>query len=374
MSLIWTESCDIGNGSNCTWTAFSSSTSVIQTTDRYTGDSLGFAWLCASTNVEAIATKTFAASEHHSAFTVGMAILTGGTATANTQQRLLQLQDASGVTRLTVWLRKINTSTDSYSIEVRDGTSGAGTLRADSVTAIVDNTAWKFLEIKVVCAAATGSIEIRVNESSVLNVTNINTTGGLAGVLFGGILLSFPTFASSSSAQWTLDDIYVTNGGGSVNNTFLGDVRVLGYFPNADGASEEWVAGGSGNNATDHFENINNNVPSSQPYNSSNADEAEELYAYPNLPASATGQILGIHAKIGAWTTALNASVALLVNDGVDVGEGVENALTTTAPVANNGAVASIYDDIFETRPSGNLWLSEYIDALQTGVRVKSLT
>lgn len=125
----------------------------------------------------------------------------------------------------------VSVTTSTFRIDLYRG----ATLLASSASYSTLN--WHYFEFKAVIATGTGgSYELRHNETTDFSDTGVNT-------------------ANSGSASWDaidlnntagttgirIDDIYVLDGTGSVNNDFLGDSVVEGRLPTGDGATLDWT-------------------------------------------------------------------------------------------------------------------------------------
>lgn len=97
---------------------------------------------------------------------------------------------------------------------------------------------WHFLEMEFDTSG--GSFILRVDDSQGSNTpaitTSIGTGGTIAQVAFGNYLLSTSVFIPMN---W--DDLFIRNGSGSFNNTFLGDRRISTLFPDSDTSTAGWT-------------------------------------------------------------------------------------------------------------------------------------
>jgi hypothetical protein len=100
------------------------------------------------------------------------------------------------------------------------------------------------VEIQVVFSiSTTGSIAIQVNGQAAANVGSIKTA-------FDGTpsanIVSLGSYQGRQGQNPTVlfDDFYVCDGTGTVNNTFLGDVKVALAMPNAVGRISQWTRTG----------------------------------------------------------------------------------------------------------------------------------
>ena len=124
-------------------------------------------------------------------------------------------------------------------------TGGIGTVITGTSSAVISESTWHYIEVRLNMAIS-GDFDIHVDESSVLSDTGNCVGTNLAPIAFAEWFAPEP---ADFDDAWILDDIYTVSGGGSVNNTILGDTRVVRKVPAADGSDSDWVpASGS-----DHF-------------------------------------------------------------------------------------------------------------------------
>lgn len=371
MSLIMTEPCD-ENPAPVAWDSTSGASIIVAAGDRYPGDSSGFCWTPSTTSTRCVLGKSFSA-DADSTVVIGAAIKVQSTLGNGSFSDIFRLFDAGFINqRCTVWAVGAGVSTG-HKIQVRAGSTSGGTLLAGTSVAVIDASAWYYLEVKVVCNSSTGSVNIKVNEINVASVSGIDTTGGFAGSTFGTVQWGV-TDSNISPHSW--DDFYLLNGAGSTNNDFLGDVRVIRLRPNAAGSSSGFTPGGSGNDGTNHYENVNDTPIQASHYNASGVDETDEYYNYPNLPASITGTIFGVQQKKIANCSALNVGMAHILKDSTTESESSEFALSTTVPSTSASAAntAVTFSRCLDTKPSGGSWTVSEVNAMQSGARIKSIT
>lgn len=134
--------------------------------------------------------------------------------------------------------------------------SAGGTLIGQSANGAFKFGMWLFVEVKVVIHDTTGSVEIRVEGVTVLNLTNVDTkhtaNAWVDQIVFG-----------AASGNSYIDDLYINDNQGSVNNNFLGDVRIDAYLPNADGTNSAFTP----STGTSHFALVDETVPNTTDYN-----------------------------------------------------------------------------------------------------------
>lgn len=119
--------------------------------------------------------------------------------------------------------------------------SGGSAISATPVTA----QDWYLLEVKVVVDASTGSILAKVNGTTIINETSINTDPGSHGIANGFQISHFlgdSTTFDGLDTYW--DDIYVFNTSGTKNVDFVGDAQILTLYPDGAGNYTQWQVTG----------------------------------------------------------------------------------------------------------------------------------
>jgi hypothetical protein len=211
---------------------------------------------------------------------------------------------------------------------------------------------WAYLELKVVCDAAAGSIVVRSSSQVVFSYTG-NTKAGpdnYHNIVKLAIAFGYVPF---------FDDFYVCDGSGSANNDLLGNVKVLAIFPNATGDQSQWTPSGSG----DHYTMVNENPANDDAtYLESVTTGQEELWHYGSLPT--VGAIVGVQINTDCRDTDLNAyNVKTQIKSGGTESAGAAQAITLTNYVTTTR--------VSETDPNtSSAWTATAINAVQFGVEV----
>jgi hypothetical protein len=216
MSLQWTDGFEKydGNASNAdkVYTTATIITSTIAA-GRFGGNCLN----CNGSGFNII-TPQFG---NHATWTVGFAfknINTTGT------YELLRFNDALSSQISLVF----NGTTDILSVKRGVTTLGTG-------TKVLTDGAWYYIEIKATIDNSVGAAEVRVSEQTDISLTNVDTQ-----TTVNAYANNFSFMTPGNSYQ--LDDLYILDGAGSVNTTFLGDIKIETLLPVAEGATAEWTA------------------------------------------------------------------------------------------------------------------------------------
>jgi hypothetical protein len=213
---------------------------------------------------------------------------------------------------------------------------------------------WFYIEVKCRFSDSTGSWELRVNSRTVRTASGLNTIQS-ANNYANRLALS----AGNGNQQW-IDDLYVCDTSGSVNNDFLGDIKVVTILPNADGSHTGWTP----SSGTSHYAVVNEtpaNDDTNYLYTSTVGATDTENFQDITL----TGSIRGILQLACIRKDDAGArSAALICRVGTTDYEGPEVSL---------GNSYTYLKQIRETNPAtGSPWTVADINAAQFGVRMKS--
>lgn len=241
-----------------------------------------------------------------------------------------------------------------------DGMPSGGTLvNSTTFTGNPVASSWAYYELEIV-QGTTGAVNLRMNGAQIASLsgnTAISGVGALSAVFIGE--------NGSTGQNYFYDDLYVLDGTGSINNTFLapagGDVRVATFFPTGAGADTQLTPTG----ASANWQCVSEQSPDfDSTYVSSATAGQEDLYAFtPALPT--TNQIFGVGVKTLARKDDSNTrSIASLLSSGATVAQGATNAL---------GSSYVAYNDTYNTDPNTSAaWTVSAVNALQAGVKVIS--
>lgn len=213
---------------------------------------------------------------------------------------------------------------------------------------------WLHMEIKSVIHDSTGSVEIKVNGSTIVNETGLDTNHGANGyitrVRFSG--------QNQSGLGVTIDDLWICNGAGSANNDFLGALAVQTLRPDGAGNSSDWTAYPGSN-----YQNVDDDPDDDgdSTINESGTTGDLDLYTYENTTLDT---INGVQINsIVRETDASPFSVHNMVRSGVTDYEGAEQAIGGTDYV-------NIYE-IEEVDPdTSSAWTDTGLNAAEFGIKV----
>lgn len=141
---------------------------------------------------------------------------------------------------------RLNTS---GGLEYHTFPNGQDTLVAASPNGIIALNTYQYIEVNVLFAASTtGSVAGQVNGINVFSVTGIATSS--SGNSYANTVQVLN--GSGFSNNFQVDDLYMCDGSGTINNDFLGDVSIKLLLPNGNGAFSNFgqVGGTSGEHYT----------------------------------------------------------------------------------------------------------------------------
>lgn len=259
-----------------------------------------------------------------------------------------------------IYLRRI-TLTNAIAVYRGDanvGTIGSpGTQIAISPAGVFDDN-WHYIEVYAVIHDTTGRVTVKVDGSIVIDFTGDTRNGGTSTNIDA---IRFRTAIYSSwtpNSPITVDDLYVCDGTGTANNSFLGDVRVQSLMPNGAGASTQLTPTGSANN----YVNVNEVPYNAASYNGSSTVGQRDTYTLSDLVGN-TAAIFGIQSvahmqKSDAGTA--NVKIALKSGAGVYYDN-----------VQSLGSSTAAYVQVRETDPAtSSAWTVSNANALEAGMEV----
>jgi hypothetical protein len=162
----------------------------------------------------------------------------------------------------------------------------AGATQLGSDTAPLMAAQWYYVEFKTAIHDTTGTVEVRVHGPGftpggevVINLTNQDTRNAATGVI--NRLYAYVEAGTSSDVR--IQDVVVWDTSGSVNNTFMGDVRVACLFPSGAGNSAQFTPLSSTNVSNVDEQDADEDTT----YNSSTTPGNKDTFAVTDLPGAA---------------------------------------------------------------------------------------
>lgn len=219
-------------------------------------------------------------------------------------------------------------------VEARLG-SHTGTLLGSTEPILVAD-AYNHVEVEVFQSETVGTIKVRVNNILLLNLSGLNI-----GVLPIAQIGWGPRITGEAIVEQFIDDIFIWDDTGSINDTFLGDRQVHTLMPNGDLAAADWTksTGGVG------FSLIDDQPPDDGTFISApNLNDISE-FDLEDLPVEVTSvaavMTLARLKKSDSGTAQVTVGLA---NIGAGDAAGVDRPITT---------VETYWIDVFDTNPNG---------------------
>lgn len=243
-----------------------------------------------------------------------------------------------------------------------DGTlqlkNGSGTV-IGTTSAVVTAATFYYIELKVTIHNTAGAYTLKLNGTTVLSGSSANTRNSANNSANQVALRD-----SSTAQDVTFDDYYICDDQGSVNNDFLGQVRIECLKPSGAGNSTVLAIGGSSPAAT-NWQSVNEATPDDGVtfVSSSNASD-KDLYALQDL-ATTTGVIVGVHTGFRAQIDSAGPrGVQKVLRSGGTDYDGTARVMMTSW--------VNWYE-VDETNPNTvAAWTIASVNALQAGVKVAS--
>ncbi len=234
--------------------------------------------------------------------------------------------------------------------------NGAGTTLATSNPGLMPTTTWCQIEVKYFMSDTVGVVQVRLNGGTTPvidflgDTKNAGTDANIDNILFG-----------SQNLLNYYDDIFIWNGAGSVNNTFLGDCSIQTLYADGNGNYSAWV--GSDGNSVNNYQQVDEaGASSTADYNESGTATNKDTYTFSD--ASAATVIKGVVHRSHAAKS--------------DAGAQVFRQLTRISGTDYNGSDVTLstsyaaVSQMMETSPaSGVAWTQTELNATEFGVEAR---
>ena len=291
--------------------------------------------------------KTIAAG---ASFVMGFACTTGSLPSSS-PMALALLRDA-GTAQCALLLNLDGTLSvvRSTGTALTNGTSGG---------ALSINT-YYYIEWKVTIAdsISAGSCKVRVNGVDWITVATGQDMKNTANASANQIYLG-PWNVGSGPTVVYFDDFYLCDQSGSVNNDFLGDVRIDTLYPTSDGNYSQFTP----STGSSHYVLVDETAPNTTDYNEGIAVGDRDSYGMGNLGALASQTVHGVQVNAAILKDDAGAkSAGTFVRSSSTNGDGAGVALGTSQVYVSQ---------VFETDPNGSIaWTETTVNAMEAGVKV----
>jgi hypothetical protein len=217
-----------------------------------------------------------------------------------------------------------------------------------------------YIELKVTVDPSAGVVVIKVNESTKLNLTGQNTratTNSTANNFAIGKVISLGT--NNPSITVDHDDLYICDTSGSVNNDFIGDVRVQAILPDGAGSTTQWTPNGAGSN----YQCVDESDPNDDTDYVSSANAGDvDTYSFSNVTPT-TGTVAGVQ-----WLGCARKDDAGVRTIAPAIRSGGTNYFGGNQ---NIGTSYTYYLEVLETNPdTTGAWTISEVNAAEFGQKV----
>jgi hypothetical protein len=242
----------------------------------------------------------------------------------------------------------------------------AGGTSANSATGIITTgTTWHYLEAHYIAkssAGAGGIAEVRVDGVKVVEIDGTihpTTTGASDDIR----VFEFYDRGTNSPA-YKYDDLYILNGGGTSNNTYLGDVRITVLYPGGDGVVNDFAPSAG----TDNYAVVDETILNGdEDYVENGEVGASESYNNQSLQDVGInpGTIYGVQVANGTRRT--DAAILRYQNEMVVGG----TAYTDGVEHNSNSGTYFIETYVRDTDPSDDgTWTETKVNAAGSGLQI----
>lgn len=228
---------------------------------------------------------------------------------------------------------------------------------------------WYYIEYKGLIDNTNGGVWVRINEQDEIRLgayavspVGLDTTS-TANAYANRIVLGGDAGGSNGSPELRRDDFYVCDGTGSVNNDFLGDVRIQSIFPTATGNSTQWTRGGtdSGND----WSQVDDADPTEDTdYIYTSTTSNKDTFVFGNLTPT-TGTVKGVqHLVYARKDDAGTRQIAAVYRPSSTDYDGATQTI---------GDSYTYYAEIKETSPAtSSAWTISEVNGAEFGVKLVS--
>lgn len=248
--------------------------------------------------------------------------------------------------------------------------TGASTGTALNTAFLLPRREWHYLIVKIKLHDTTGTLEVWLNGSKIINLSSLDTLNGTTA--------SVNRLAFRTSSAFMVDNIYVGDTSGSDMTDQIGRVYIEGLGPpNADGSTTDFTPAQS---ADANWEGVVNDsgkystrsITYGPSYNIASTSGDKDLYDYGNITGTVTS-IYGIQSQFRVYREHINYST----EKGDFLERTVKRILKsgTTETSTTKFNVYRYYNlgytEITEKDPdTTNAWTESGVNSVQTGIEV----
>ena len=273
--------------------------------------------------------------------------------TQNSRAPVLQFVDSDSYVMMTLYL-------SSGTLSAFRGSNFSTGVKLGFADALMPTKVWHYIECKINFAtAATGSIVVHVDEEPVMNLTSVKTSNTdlrPSMVCVGG---------GTAGNDFWVDDIYICDDQGSVNNDFLGDVRIERLSPSGAGTTTGFTPSAGANwDAVDDIVSSEVVRDGDTTYVESKVAGIKDTYLFTNSATTTPAEIVAVSVKSNVRKTDAGSRTFVHV---AKAPEGDEDDSAALYP----SVTYRYMESVFETDPnSGVAWLIADVNTAEFGYKV----
>jgi hypothetical protein len=224
-----------------------------------------------------------------------------------------------------------------------------GTVIFNSPANVLAANTWNHVEAKFSFAGESGALEVRVNEVTVIDISDVDLGEAATAEQF--------SWADRAGAQgfdnWYIDDLVLWDDEGTENNDFLGDVSVFLQMPNADTAQADWTK----STGSVGYVIIDDVPPDADFLEASVAGDRSDF----EMPTFAVGNVAAVLAVLRFSLVAKASAGSATFRQGI-----VSNAVEAVGAIHSPTTQPGYYNDVFQVNPDGDIpWDVPTIEDLQ---------
>jgi len=241
-------------------------------------------------------------------------------------------------------------------IQVTDSYSTTPSVLATSSNGVISANTYQYIEIYGYVHSTNGAVTVKVDGTTVLTATNINTDNN------GGGAVQYLTWGGTQRGDTMyFCDLIIMDDTGASFNTFQGDVAVVGHFPESD-TDTDWAS-----TQANHYDAVNDTGGNTWNTDYITGQAVAQQDSFKTTIDTTYPSILGVEVALHGYNdTGGTAKVTPFVRISGVVYYGTE----LTMPAGSSEKVSYVWP----TNPAtGTLWSQAVIEAADWGFEVTTL-
>lgn len=264
-----------------------------------------------------------------------------GPTSALSKNRLTFLEVLDETCEVTQLMFTVNRFTRIIAVYLLNQT--AGNLVAASTVSLKANR-WHDIAIRIVVHATTGVLQVKLDNTLVIDESNINTIASGGGSAIGAVDFGSPTVSCGCDATTIyFDDIVINDTAGGVHDTWMGKFWIEEIHPTGDSTPSAWTPTGGGA----HYTQVDDSSVSGQ------KSDGDTTKISSSTSAQADRYSMGSISVSNVTIAALNFIASAKQSSGF---------ASFTPKVTNGGAATDSFTSMVP--PIDYSYLNEYLQSL----------